>query len=118
LPKASRSSAGKLGWAHYLKQRDAWMKEELAKPGTIRPAGSALRMDVRAHIEDFAYVEQDDSIIQDALQRLTYAHRLDHTPKVECWAFEELELSLSRFGSTRFERAVIARVQQQVELGY
>lgn len=42
------------------------------------------------HVADCAFVHQDESVIRDALKRLTYVHRVDHTPGVDDWAVEEL----------------------------
>jgi hypothetical protein len=42
------------------------------------------------HVADCAFIHQDESVIQDALKRLTYVHRVDHTPEVDDWAVEEL----------------------------
>jgi hypothetical protein len=94
--------------------------EELRAPGFVRPTAAGLRFEVRDYIGECQFVYQDESIIQDALKRLTYVHRIDHTPEVDDWAVEELLFRLDHLeeSSNKGQEHAIHRINAWMALGH
>ena len=73
-------------WKTHERVRQA---EMAVGPGYVTPS-PAMWLSSDVYVGDSQYIHQDESVIRDALKRLTYVHRVDHTPEVDDWAITEL----------------------------
>ena len=86
-------------------------------PGYVSPS-PAMWLSHEIEVGDSQYVKQDQSVIRDALKRLTYVHRVDHTPEVDDWAFTELLFRLDNIEDLSAQQAAaIHRVNAWMALG-
>jgi hypothetical protein len=71
------------------------IREAMSSPGYIRPTIPGLRLATHADIGESQYVTDDSAeVIRIASERLTYCHRIDHSPVVDDWALEELDFAV------------------------
>jgi len=96
------------------------MLDVLSSPGFIRPTITGLRSPTNEHIGECACLTDDsDEVIRIASERLTYVHRLDHTPGVHDWAIEELEFALNHLDTAgKFQEYATKKVNAWMALGH
>jgi len=103
-----------------VKAERANILEQLSSPGFVRPTIKGLKYPVDQHIGESEYVTDDsDEFIRIASERLTYVHRLDHTPEVVDWATTELEFALEHLDTAgKFQEYATKRVNAWMALGH
>lgn len=85
--------------------------------GFIRASPAAFLL-AETHVGECAFIQQDESVVQDALKRLTYVHRVDHTPEVDDWAMEELMFSLDHIDElSGYQATAIHKMNNWMALG-
>jgi len=93
------------------------MLEIMSGPGYVRPTISGLRLPIDWHIGECEYLTDDsDEVIRSASERLTFVHRVDHTPEVDNWGLEELDFTVRHIEKlSGFQQAILGKMRLWAE---